>query len=135
MWTREAGQALIELALGIPLFILGALFALALLDATATQQALQAAIMRSAVVLVGSNDDAQARGAAETSGWLLGQSVGESFAPAGTTLRCTGQLVTLTVSAPGHLGFLLPLPRSWSATTSGVIETDGPQQAACAARP
>ncbi len=134
MWARardDRGQALLELALGLPLFMLAALYAFALIDATATQEAVEAGARRAASVLAGSNDDAQAAGAVGATGWLRGQSLGITFRPDGAAVRCPGTAVTIAVSAPGHLGFLLLAPRAWTARTATTIESAGPRAGAC----
>ena len=130
MWS-ERGQALIEVALGLPLVLLASFYAFALLDAATTQEAVEAGARRAVAAVAGSNDDAQARGAAAQTSWLRGQQVGVTVAPADTQRRCSGTPVSVTVSAPGHVGFLLPVATSWTATQTGTIENAGPQQAGC----
>ena len=127
----ERGQALVEFALGLPLALLAALFSFGLIDATTTQEAVEAGARRAATVLAGSNDDAQATGAAAGSGWLRGQPLTTAFSPDGSRTRCPGTIVTLTVSAPGHLGFVLLVPTNWTATVSVAIESAGARQADC----
>src|SRR5712691_4469990 len=84
----ERGQALVEFALGLPLALLAALFSFGLIDATTTQEAVEAGARRAATVLAGSNDDAQATGAAGSFGWLRGQTLGITFTPSGAQVRC-----------------------------------------------
>ena len=134
MWA-DRGQALVELALGLPIFLLAALYAFALLDSTTTQEAVEAGARRGALALAGTNDDAQARGAAAGTSWLRGQQLAMTIVPDDTQRRCGGTPVTITLSAPGHLGFLLPVTRRWTAVQSGVVENPGPQRDACAATP
>lgn len=132
--SDDRGQALVEFALGLPVFIAAALFAFVLLDAVATQQELSIAARRSMTVLIGSNDDSQAIGAATESGWLRGQPLGAIFEPSGAQLRCVGTAVSLTLSARGHLSFLRPISSSFTASDHGIIENEGPQAAVCAAQ-
>ena len=127
----ERGQSFVELALGLPLFLLAALYAFALLDAVTTQAAVEAGARRAATVLAGSNDDAQATGVAGATGWLRGQTLGITFTPSGTQVRCPGTPVTVVLTAPGHLGFLLLVPRAWSASAPTTIEFAGAQSGAC----
>lgn len=133
--SSERGQALVEFALGMPLVLLAAFYALGLLDAATTQEAVEAGARRAALAIAGSNDDAQARGAASRTSWLQGQNVSVAIEPDGTQLRCAGTTVLITVSAPGHIGFLLPVTTSWASTQRGVIENAGPQRAACGVGP
>jgi Flp pilus assembly protein TadG len=130
--SSERGQALVELALGLPLIVAASLYSFALLDAASTQEAVQSAARRAATVIAGSNDDAQATGAAARTPWLRGQLVTLTATPNGTQRRCSGTAVTLAVSAPGHLGFLLLVPSRWSATVATTVEGEGAQAAACA---
>jgi hypothetical protein len=127
----EQGQSLFELAFGLPLFVLAALFSFALLDAATTQEAVEAGARRAASVLAGSNDDAQATGAAGSAGWLRGQAIQATFDPAGTQTRCPGTPVRITVRASGHLGFLLIVPTAWTANANTVIESAGAQSGLC----
>jgi len=129
--SSERGQALVELALGLPLVLLASFYAFGLLDAAVTQEAVEAATRRAVLALAGSNDDAQARGAAGGTSWLRGQPVSVTIVPDGTAKRCSGTAVTVTVSAPGHLAFLLPLATAWTATQPGTIENAGPQAGSC----
>ena len=122
---------MIEFALGLPLVLLAAFYAFALLDAATTQEAVAAGARRAALVIAGSNDDAQARGAAQETSWLAGQAVSVTVVPDGTQKRCTGTAVTITVSARGHLPFLLPVPTLWTATQGATIENPGAQAQSC----
>lgn len=134
--ARESdGQALIELALGLPILLLAALFAFALIDAVTTQESVQSGVRRAASALAGSNDDAQATGAAASSGWLRGQSISVTLSPDASQRRCFGTPVDVTVTAPGHLGFLLPVATAWTATQRVAIENEGSQRAACGSGP
>jgi Flp pilus assembly protein TadG len=126
---------MVELALALPLLLLAIFYAFALLDAAATQEGVEAGARRAASVLAGSNDDAQATGAAMSGPWVRGQAVSITFSPDGAQRRCSGTPVTITFSAPGHLGFLLPAPLSWSATRIATIENAGAQQRACGGAP
>ena len=129
---NDEGQAMIEFALGLPLLLLAAFYAFALLDAAATQASLETGAQRAATILASTNDDAQAIGAASRGGWIHGQQVAVLVAPNGSTRRCAETLVTVTVSAGGHLGFLLPLPSQWSAQQRTAIESNGTQADRCA---
>jgi len=133
--SGDRGQAMIEFALGLPLVLVSVFIAFGLLDATATQAGVEAGVRRAAQTLVGSNDDDRAVAAALRSAWLAGQDVRASFDPPQTTLRCAGTRVRVSLSAPGHLGFLLPLPRRWSAVQTIGIEDEGSQAGACAVLP
>ncbi|HEX9494764.1 MAG TPA: hypothetical protein VGA38_03290 [Candidatus Limnocylindria bacterium] len=130
VWS-DRGQALVEFALGLPLVLLASFYAFGLLDAVLTQEAVEAAARRAALALAGSNDDAQARGAASDTSWLRGQSIGVTIVPDGSQQRCGGAAVTISVSAAGHLGFLLPVATTWTATQPGTIENAGPQAVSC----
>jgi Flp pilus assembly protein TadG len=130
VWS-DRGQALIEFALGLPLVLLATFYSFGLLDAAVTQEAVEAATRRAELALAGSNDDAQARGAASETSWLRGQPITVTIVPDGTQKRCSGTNVTVTVSASGHLGFLLPISTSWAATQPGTIENVGPQAGTC----
>jgi Flp pilus assembly protein TadG len=129
----DCGQALIEFALGLPLLIAAALLGLAFIDAATTQEAVESGARRSSLVLAASNVDAQAVGAASDTSWLRGQRLAAGFTPPDTSLRCLGTTVTLTLGANGHLGFLLPFQRTWSATVTTAIEQEGPQRDRCQA--
>ena len=131
VWNDERGQALIEFALGLPLVLLASFYAFGLLDAASTQEAVESGARRAALIIAGSNDDAQARGAVLSTGWLRGQSVGVTITPDGSQKRCSGTPVAITVTAPGHLGFLLLVPVSWTASQSGTVENAGAQAASC----
>ncbi|OLC51833.1 MAG: hypothetical protein AUH85_18320 [Chloroflexi bacterium 13_1_40CM_4_68_4] len=129
--SNDRGQALIEFAIGLPIVLLAAFYAFALLDAATTQEAVDAGARRAALAIAGSNDDAQARGAALSTGWLRGQSVVITIEPDGTQVRCGGSAVTITVDAPGHLGFLLPTAARWRAAQPSTIENVGRQAENC----
>jgi hypothetical protein len=129
--SNDRGQALIEFALGLPIVLLAAFYAFALLDAATTQEAVEAGARRAASVLAGSNDDAQATGAAGSAGWLRGQAIQVTFDPDGTRTRCPGVPVRITVRASGHLGFLLIVPTAWTANANTVIESAGAQSGLC----
>lgn len=129
--SNDRGQALIEFALGLPLVLLAAFYAFALLDAATTQEAVDSAARRAAAAIAGSNDDAQARGAASATGWLQGQQIVVTIEPDGLQTRCSGSGVDISVSAPGHLGFLLPVATSWVARQTATIENVGPQAGNC----
>jgi Flp pilus assembly protein TadG len=130
VWSDD-GQALIEFALGLPLVLAASFFAFALLDAAATQEAVETATRRAANAVAGANDDAQAAGAAAATPWLRGQQIALTITPDGSQLRCAGTAVTVRLSAPGHLGFLLLVPTTWTATRDIVIEAEGAQAQAC----
>lgn len=132
MRSDEGGQALVEFALGLPLLLIAAFFALALLDATATQASLDSAAQRAATVLASTNDEAQAIGAASRYGWTRGQPISATFDPGAASLRCAGTKVTLTLSGSGHLGFLIPVATRITATQRTTIETNGAQAQRCA---
>jgi Flp pilus assembly protein TadG len=129
--SNDRGQAVIEFAIGLPLVLLAAFYAFALLDTVTTQEAVDAAARRAALAIAGSNDDAQARGAALATGWIRGQSVAITIEPDGTQVRCPGTAVTITVDAPGHLGFLLPTTVRWRAAQPATIENVGAQSGSC----
>jgi len=129
--SSDRGQALIEFALGLPIVLLAAFYAFALIDAATTQEAVDAAARRAVAAITGSNDDAQARGAASATGWLQGQQILVTIEPDGSQKRCSGTGVSITVTAPGHLGFLLPLSTSWVARQAATIENAGPQAGTC----
>jgi len=131
VWSDERGQALIEFALALPLVLLASFYAFAILDSATTQEAVEAGARRAALALAGSNDDAQARGAAAQTGWLGGQNVSVTIVPDGTQKRCAGTSVTITVSAGGHLPFLLLTPTTWTARQPGTIENPGAQAGTC----
>ncbi len=130
---EQTGQALIEFALGLPLLIAAMLLGLALIDASTTQEAVEAGVRRSSAELAAANDDGQAVRAAQDTSWLRGQRLAVGITPPDTTLRCLGTTVTLSVGADGHLGFLLPFRRTWTATATTVIENEGPQRDRCLA--
>lgn len=129
--SSERGQALVEFALALPLFLLAALSSFALLDAAATQAAVEAGVRRAAVILASTNSDAQAIGAAQSSPWLRGQDLTATFEPDEGSLRCGGDRVRITIAAPGHLGFLWPVRRSWGAVATTTVETEGPRLQEC----
>jgi hypothetical protein len=129
--SNERGQALVEFALGLPIVLLAAFYAFAVLDGAGTQEAVASGARRAALALAGSNDDAQARGAATSTGWIRGQAVDVRIEPDGSQLRCSGTGVTITVSAPGHFGALLPTAVSWSAVVGTTIENAGAQAGTC----
>jgi len=129
--SNDRGQALIEFALGLPIVLLAAFYAFALLDAATTQEAVDSAARRAADAIAGSNDDAQARGAAGATGWLQGQQFIVTIEPDGSQTRCSGTGVSISVTAPGHLGFLLPITTSWVARQGATIENAGPQAGSC----
>lgn len=131
MWSDDRAQAMVEFALALPLVLVATFYAFALLDAATTQEAVAGGARRAALALAGSNDDAQARGAAQQTGWLRGQAVSVTITPDGTRKRCAGTLVAITVTATGHLPFLLPVATTWSATQPGTIENPGVQAATC----
>src|SRR5258708_13281529 len=112
VWS-DGGQGVVEFALGLALVLLASFYAFGLLDAVLTQEAVEAAARRAALALAGSNDDAQARGAASDTSWLRGQSIGVTIVPDGSQQRCGGAAVTISGSAAGPPCFLLP-----GATTS-----------------
>src|SRR5258708_35135530 len=87
VWS-DRGQALVEFALGLPLVLLASFYAFGLLDAVLTQEAVEAAARRAALALAGSNDDAQARGAAADTSWLRGQSIRAARVPHGSQQPC-----------------------------------------------
>jgi Flp pilus assembly protein TadG len=134
VWNDE-GQALIEFALGLPLVILASFYAFGLLDAAATQEGVESGARRAANAVAGSNDDAQGAGAAAGTPWLRGQQISLTITPDGSQLRCAGTPVTVRLTAPGHLGFLLLVPAAWTATRDTVIEAEGAQAGACAGSP
>ena len=129
----ESGQALIEFALGLPLLIAASLLGLAVIDAATTQEAVETGVRRGSLALAASNVDVQAVAAANDTSWLRGQRLAAGFVPSDTALRCLGTPVTLTLGANGHLGFLLPFQRTWSAAVTTVIEQEGPQRDRCLA--
>ncbi len=135
MWSDERGQAIIELALGLPLVLAASFYSFALLDAAATQEGVESGARRAANAVAGSNDDSQGAGAAATTPWLRGQAITLTVTPSGSQLRCAGASVTVRLSAPGHLGFLLLVPTAWTATRATVIESNGPQSQACGGAP
>jgi len=122
---------MVEFALAFPVFILTALLAFALIDVTATQAAVESGLRRAASELAGSNDDRRALSAANATWWLRGQPIAAVFTPSGESQRCAGTLVTIEVSARGHLFFLLPTDRRWSAHSTTTIEDEGDQRARC----
>lgn len=134
MWNDD-GQAMVEFALGLPLVLLASFYAFGLLDAAATQEAVESGARRAAIALAGSNDDAQAAGAAGGTAWLRGQEISLSITPPGSDLRCAGTPVTVRLSASGHLGFLLLVPTTWTATRDTLIEAEGAQAESCAGSP
>src|SRR5258708_13883416 len=89
VWS-DGGQGVVEFALGLALVLLASFYAFGLLDAVLTQEAVEAAARRAALALAGSNDDAQARGAASDTSWLRGQSIGVTIVPDGSQQRCGG---------------------------------------------
>jgi Flp pilus assembly protein TadG len=129
--SSDRGQAVVELALGLPIVLLATFYSFGVIDAAATQQGVEAGARRAAIALAGSNEDAQARGAVARTSWLLGQDAGVTIVPDETQLRCKGTTVTITVSAPGHLAFLLPVATTWVSIQRGVIENPGPQRPSC----
>lgn len=135
MWSDDDGQAMVEFAFGLPLFLLACIYAFALIDAVATSAALQTGTRRAVTVLASTNDDDQARGAALATRWLRGQTVSIEFTPSGsgTTPRCKGASVTIHLSASGQLAFLLPVPGDRTAEGTAEIESEGAQAEACAA--
>lgn len=133
--SNDDGQATLELALGLPLVLAASFFAFALLDAAATQEAVESGARRAANAVAGSNDDAQAAGAAAATPWLRGQGIALTVTPDGSRLRCEGTAVTVRLTAPGHLGFLLLVPSTWTATRDTVVEANGAQSVACGGSP
>ena len=131
MWTDDRGQALVEFSLAFPLVLIAAFYAFALLDAATTQEAVTSGAQRAALTVAGSNDDYQARGAAQRTGWLGGQPMSVSIVPDDAHQRCAGTLVVVTVSASGHLPFLLLVPTTWTAQQSTTIENSGAQAGSC----
>src|SRR5258708_26589717 len=109
VWS-DRGEAVGEFALGLPLVLLASFYAFGLLDAVLTQEAVEAAARRAALALAGSNDDAQARGAASDTSWLRGQSIGVTIVPDRSQQRGGGAAVTNTARAARHPGF--PPPRA-----------------------
>lgn len=134
-WSDERGQALVEFALAFPLVLLALTYAFAIIDASATQAALVAGTGRAALVLAGTNNDERARSAALSApGWLLGQQVSFSADPPQGVVRCAGKLVTVRLSARGHLGFLMPSPVAWSWSEQTAIENEGDSRVLCRPR-
>ncbi len=134
MWNED-GQAIIEFALGLPLVLAASFYSFALLDAAATQEGVESGARRAADTVAGSNDDTQAAGGAAGTPWLRGQAITLTVTPSGSQLRCSGTAVTVRLSAPGHLAFLLLVPTTWTATRNTVIESNGPQSQACGGAP
>lgn len=128
----DGGQALVEFALAFPLFLLATFYAFSLIDASMTYAGVSTAAQRAATVLAGTNDDAQAAGVARDTAWLRGQQVAVTIAPGGSIQRCPGVVAEVRVAAPGHLGFLLPIPTSWSVGRTATIERQGLAGRLCA---